>query len=197
MSQLFLARFAKARSPKAGSLSSVVYHFILSKKECLFMAHYQNQKTIIIHRSNPLSEKKQYLAIDCQALATAARLLTPSGFKLYLYLASNQNNYEKDYSPRDFSNVYGLSVDAARRAPADLVNCGYIIEENGKLNFYETPHDPPLTTEDILLKPEVRTVQTKNGPRNVTYNELKSLLTKEIPEHEFLEKWNQLPIVEE
>ena len=161
------------------------------------MAHYQNQKTIIIHRSNPLSEKKQYLAIDCQALATAARLLTPSGFKLYLYLASNQNNYEKDYSPRDFSNVYGLSVDAARRAPADLVKCGYIIEENGKLNFYETPHDPPLTTEDILLKPEVRTVQTKNGPRNVTYNELKSLLTKEIPEHEFLEKWNQLPIVEE
>lgn len=161
------------------------------------MAHYQNQKTIIIHRSNPLSEKKQYLAIDCQALATAARLLTPSGFKLYLYLASNQNNYEKDYSPRDFSNVYGLSVDAARRAPADLVNCGYIIEENGKLNFYETPHDPPLTTDDILLKPEVRTVQTKNGPRNVTYNELKGLLTKEIPEHEFLEKWNQLPIVEE
>ena len=196
MSQLFLARFARARSPKAGSLSSVVYHFILSKGVSI-MAHYQNQKTIIIHRSNPLSEKKQYLAIDCQALSTAARLLTPSGFKLYLYLASNQNNYEKDYSPRDFSNVYGLSVDAARRAPADLVNCGYIIEENGKLNFYETPHDPPLTTEDILLKPEVRTVQTKNGPRNVTYNELKSLLTKEIPEHEFLEKWNQLPIVEE
>ena len=29
------------------------------------MAHYQNQKTITIHRSNPLSEKKQYLAIDC------------------------------------------------------------------------------------------------------------------------------------
>lgn len=119
------------------------------------MAHYQNQKIIIIHRSNPLSEKKQYLAIDCQALATAAR-----------------------------------------RAPADLVNCGYIIEENGKLNFYETPHDPPLTTNDILLKPEVRIVQTKDGPREVTYNELKDLLLTKIPEHEFMEKWKQLPIVE-
>lgn len=124
------------------------------------MAHYANQKTIIIHRSNPIGDKKQYLAIDCQALSTAARILTPSGLKLFLYLASNQDGYQKDYSPKDFSNIYGVSVDAARKARLDLQANGYLVEsENGKLEFYERPQEEL----EFVIAPEKRKFKMSNG----------------------------------
>ena len=133
------------------------------------MAHYANQKTIIIHRINPIGEKKQYLAIDCQALSTAARTLTPSGLKLFLYLASNQDGYQKDYSPKDFSNIYGVSVDAARKARLDLQANGYLVEnENGKLEFYEQPREKL----QFAIAPEKRKFEMDDGSfACLTYSE--------------------------
>ena len=86
------------------------------------MAHYANQKTIIIHRSNPIGEKKQYLAIDCQALSTAARTLTPSGLKLFLYLASNQDGYQKTF-PISMAFLW-----TPREKPAQIYNLMVILQ---------------------------------------------------------------------
>lgn len=159
------------------------------------MAHYANQKTIIIHRSNPIGEKKQYLAIDCQALSTAARTLTPSGLKLFLYLASNQDGYQKDFSPKDFSNIYGVSVDAARKARLDLQANGYLVEnENGKLEFYEQPREK----RKLATKPQKRKFEMDDGSFVcLTYGEFSEGMNEEgySPE-EITNIWNSGEVVE-
>ena len=159
------------------------------------MAHYANQKTIIIHRSNPIGEKKQYLAIDCQALSTAARTLTPSGLKLFLYLASNQDGYQKDFSPKDFSNIYGVSVDAARKARLDLQSNGYLVEdENGKLEFYEQPREKL----QFATKPQKRKFEMDDGSFvYLTYREFSEGMNEEgySPE-EITNIWNSGEVVE-
>ena len=159
------------------------------------MAHYANQKTIIIHRSNPIGEKKQYLAIDCQALSTAARTLTPSGLKLFLYLASNQDGYQKDYSPKDFSNIYGVSVDAARKARLDLQVNGYLVEnENGKLEFYEQPREKL----EFAIAQERRKFKMTNGSFVcLTYEEcLEEANNKKYPQEQIAYIWNKGEVVE-
>lgn len=118
------------------------------------MAQYANQKSFIIHRENPLNSGKQYLALDTQHLAQASKLLTPVGFKLYLYLCSNKDGYSRDYSPRDFSNIYGVSYDSARKAPQNLIEAGYLVLAGGEYHFYEEPQE----TISLAFKPERRLV---------------------------------------
>lgn len=118
------------------------------------MAQYANQKSFIIHRENPLNSGKQYLALDTQHLAQASKLLTPVGFKLYLYLCSNKDGYIRDYSPRDFSNIYSVSYDSARKAPQNLIEAGYLVLTAGEYHFYEEPQE----SIQLAFKPELRLV---------------------------------------
>ena len=113
------------------------------------MAHYANQKTFTIHRIIPERGGGQFLQIYSKNIAEASRILTPVAFKLYLYLASNQDNYTKDYSPRDFSNLYGVSYDAARKAPQALIDAGYLVQTDNGVDFFETPQErrPRLVVE--------------------------------------------------
>ena len=80
------------------------------------MAQYANQRTYIIHRINPINKGVVYLSIAASALANASRILTPTSFKLYLYLATNKDGYSLDFSPKHFSELYGVSYDSARKA---------------------------------------------------------------------------------
>lgn len=162
------------------------------------MATYANQKTIKINRTTPEKGKGQFLQIYSQNLSEASRLLTAVGFKLYLYLASNQNNYEKDYSPRDFANVYGVSYESARKAPKNLIDNGYLIPNDNKLEFFETPQQVEIPIEEKFEIPEEekRWMPTKNGGRApITYDELYNGLKDKKSETTIQNIWNKLEVI--
>lgn len=158
------------------------------------MATYANQKTFTINRITPApGSGKQYISIHTQTLAAAARNLSPVGFKLYLYLASNQNGYEKDYSPRDFANIYGVSIDAARKAPQNLMDCGYLILTHGnKYAFFEEPQEIASKTSIALPKCEKRLIPQDDGTEKaMSYMEVYNELKDNYSEEEIKNFWNE------
>lgn len=161
------------------------------------MAHYANQKTITINREAPKAGcGKQYLSIYSDSLAKAARLLSSVGFKLYLYLASNQNNYTKDYSPRDFANVYGVSYESARKAPQNLIDNGYLVPTEGnKLAFYEEPQNKKIAI--ALPSLEMRAVPQDDGTYlAMTYDEVAAeLVAMGLTEKTINDFWNGLEVM--
>ena len=154
------------------------------------MAHYANQKTFTIHRIIPERGGGQFLQIYSKNIAEASRTLTPVAFKLYLYLASNQDNYTKDYSPRDFSNLYGVSYDAARKAPQALIDAGYLVQTDNGVEFFETPQE---RRPRLDIQPERRSYKGQL----FTYKEVYEELSDNLMEEEIKEIWNnKMEVVE-
>lgn len=102
---------------------------------------YANQNQVVVKRSIPDKGTKQpYICIYTKNIETAARTLGGVAFKLYLYIASNSNDYTFDYSPQHFSEVYGVSLQRARDAFKELIKEGYLIEtDSHRYEFSETP----------------------------------------------------------
>lgn len=96
-----------------------------------------NQREVLIQRDIPTkASKKPYLAIYCEHIEKAATALTPVGFKLYLYLASNQNNYNGAFSSAHFAESYGCDVKSAKTAFNSLIEEGYLTQSPNQKNLY-------------------------------------------------------------
>ena len=151
-----------------------------------------NQRNITINRKDALSSGRQYLAINCDTLAEASRNISGEvAFKLYLYLASNKNGYELSFSPQHFSNIYGCSIDASRRAFVKLVEANYIINKgNNSFEFFETPQE---RRPRLDIQPERRSYKGQL----FTYKEVYEELSGELMEEEIKEIWNnKMEVVE-
>ena len=151
-----------------------------------------NQRNIIINRKDALSSGRQYLAINCDTLAEASRNISGEvPFKLYLYLASNKNGYEFSFSPQHFSNIYGCSIDASRKAFVKLIESNYIINKgNNSFEFFETPQE---RRPRLDIQPERRSYKGQL----FTYKEVYEELSGELMEEEIKEIWNnKMEVVE-
>lgn len=164
------------------------------------MATYPNQKHFTINRINPLTEKKQFLSITCENLALASRNLNGEvPFKFYLYLCSNQDGYSFDYSPQHFANVYGVSIDSARRAADRLIETGYLIRDEKHKNgfvFYETPQEKKTSIKIPEIKEEKRLFEQEDGSFKAmtytqVYNELKEVYSEETIKEQV---WNKAEV---
>ena len=98
-----------------------------------------NSKIITIQKTNVMEEKegeKVYL-IACEGIIeSAARNLSNTAFKLYMYLLSKPNGCSFPFSPKNVSERYGCSVDSAREALKVLETKGYItLEKDTKTNY--------------------------------------------------------------
>lgn len=75
---------------------------------------------------------------------------------LYLYLASNANNYEFALSPAAIRQAIGMPASTYRDQFVKLVDKGYLVQrkESAIYDFYETPqrvtHTEPIETIDGL-----------------------------------------------
>lgn len=94
-----------------------------------------NQKKIIIERSSDLV-KKDYLKVSNENLNLAMYDLKPSAFMLWIYFCDNQNGYQLDLYPVDFTNKTGLSRSTYDRAFEELENKGYLKKSKNKKNLY-------------------------------------------------------------
>lgn len=151
-----------------------------------------NQRNITINRKDALSSGRQYLAINCDTLAEASRNISGEvPFKLYLYLASNKNGYEFSFSPQHFSNIYGCSIDASRKAFVKLIEANYIINNgNNSFEFFETPQE---RRPRLDIQPERRSYKGQL----FTYKEVYEELSGELMEEEIKEIWNnKMEVVE-
>ena len=151
-----------------------------------------NQRNITINRKDALSSGRQYLAINCDTLAEASRNISGEvAFKLYLYLASNKNGYELSFSPQPFSNIYGCSIDASRKAFVKLIEANYIINKgNNSFEFFETPQE---RRPRLDIQPERRSYKGQL----FTYKEVYEELSGDLMEEEIKEIWNnKMEVVE-
>ena len=96
---------------------------------------YPNQKVITIHKE-PLN--KNYLGINLDVLRDACQRLTAHELKLYIYLASNKDNFELALSQVAATEAVNLPRSTYYDQVKNLINKGYIVHRGGnKYDFYE------------------------------------------------------------
>ncbi len=73
----------------------------------------------------------------------ANKTLSPYGLQLYLYLASNLNNYSFALSPAAAEEYAGIKKTSFRKYLKLLEIEGYLVRRHGNIyDFYTTPRDP-------------------------------------------------------
>ena len=96
------------------------------------------QKTPIIK-----GEKGGYLAIKTDEWIEASKILSPSAFQLFLYLADKQNGYKDWQLSREVvCGLFGFSAKTYNRAAKELVEKGYLKQQKGvRYLFFTMPLD--------------------------------------------------------
>lgn len=95
-----------------------------------------NQRVLTIHKE-PTDKQHKYTCNSLEALGEAAkRLQSKGGYKLYMYLAKNQDKYNFALSSSDFCNWSGLGIAAYRTAFEELEKQGYLIINGSSTNNY-------------------------------------------------------------
>lgn len=85
----------------------------------------------------PTNKENLYTANNISAIDEAGLMLQSiGGFKLYIYLAKNQNKYTFALSSSDFMRWSGLGKQAYTTAFNELVDKGYLIKDDKQKNKY-------------------------------------------------------------
>ena len=114
-----------------------------------------------VNREIPTKNTREaYLTIYGRNLIAAARDLNGNAFKLYCYIASNRNGYSFDFSPQDFINQYGISINSARSSVQELITKGYLVEtKHNFYQFYEVPIAAPTPSSNNAKTEETTSTQ--------------------------------------
>ena len=101
-----------------------------------------HQKVITIHRK-PLGNN--FLGINNDNWKNAARILGAQAFLLYIYLASNKDDFKFALSPKAIHQEIGMPPSTFRDQLAKLESLGFLVappEQGNMYHFYEVPqHD--------------------------------------------------------
>ena len=94
-----------------------------------------NQKLLEVSKE----EKGKHTILELKALERASRDLQGEAFKLWVYIAKNQNGYKFALSMTDALS-WGLgSKSSYYRAVKELESKGYLQKNGGSYIFYELP----------------------------------------------------------
>ena len=95
-----------------------------------------NQRNITINKQ-PTNKQNLFTANNLDALDQAAgRLTSAAGFKLYMYLAKNQDKYNFWLSSADFESWASVGQRAYTTAFNELVEQGYLILKDGTKDIF-------------------------------------------------------------
>lgn len=126
-----------------------------------------NQRTITVSKAKT-DKQHLYTANNLEALDEAARRLqSKGGFKLYMYLAKNQDNYSFALSSADFCFWSGLGITAYNSAFEELKQQGYLIpkdsskEKETRFIFYDKSQISEEEEEIIIEIPEEKVIETR------------------------------------
>ena len=131
------------------------------------MATYSNQRTIVTNKETVekgSGKIRPYTLLFADSVQIAARDLTPTALKLYLYFATQSNNYCFDFSPQRVVDLMGGTTKSYKEAFHLLEEKGYIsFIEGNKYEFHtkqEKIIDLPDSLGDELVKRKFRNTKT-------------------------------------
>lgn len=100
------------------------------------MASVPNQRIITVKKAKT-DKNNLYTVLNLQALENACKTLeSKAGFKLFMYCASNQDNYTFALSREDFMQYANCAETAYRSAVKELIEKGYFVEREAKGRYY-------------------------------------------------------------
>ena len=125
---------------------------------------YPNQRMVKVHRE---SVKTDFLGIKNQNWKAASRNLRPPAFLLYLYLASNADNYTLALSPAAVRQEIGMARSTYHDQFHILVDKGYLVPAHGNTyDFYETPQPRPENQVGSHLSEDGYDFENSTSPDN-------------------------------
>lgn len=123
-----------------------------------------HQKWIRVHKPKVTD---RFLQIAHSDWMTANKTLTPFGLQLYLYLASNNDNYEFALSPADAEERAGIKSTSFHKYMRRLEEEGYLVWKHGNVfDFYTSPRDPKERTHPDAHSEYINFEQTPNEVEN-------------------------------
>ncbi len=162
------------------------------------MAYFANQKTITIHKPQ-IEKDATKIILDRKVVEAAARELTGNEFKMYMYFASNSDNFDLDFSPSHFGNTYGITADTARKIVKKLEEKKYLIRRGRSENLFDFYLSPQKKLH-LTIKVEKRYIEDESGARYpMSFGEFSkaALEDGEFTEDELKAYWSQQELVEE
>ena len=124
------------------------------------MKIYPNQKVIHIQKR---TYEDNFLQVGNDEWQRAARELSGSAFKLYLYLAGNKDGFELALSQKAVEDTTGLSKNTFHRAVEELEAKGYLSSTKG--NVYVFSPSPSGVSPQNGYIPKIGRVSPPNGER--------------------------------
>lgn len=108
-----------------------------------------NQRTVRIHRERATAN---FLGIKNENWQAASRDLGAHGLQLYLYLASNADNYTLALSPTAVRQAIGLKRSTYHDKFHELEEKGYLVNTHGNtFEFYEVPQAAAQTKNSMTV----------------------------------------------
>lgn len=113
------------------------------------MAQFQttpNQRIISITGKEVCDKNNLYAKVNKKALLKAMKQLTPTNFEVWLYLASQQNNYTFAFSPSAIQEETGIKRSSLQEGVRVLIKEKYLIpraDNSNVYDFYELPREEP------------------------------------------------------
>lgn len=125
---------------------------------------YPNQKTIIVrhavHDKNHL-----YAALSVDAIDKAMTALSGNAFKLWAYIAKNQDGFNLALSSTDICDNRNLMARSTYNlCVKELIKNGYLQKMNGKKTifyFYENLDDDYVTVPDLEDIKQMKPIETR------------------------------------
>ena len=107
-----------------------------------------NQRIVKINREKA---EKNFLGINNETWKAASRDLGAHAFLLYIYFASNANNFNLALSPAAIQMEIGMPPSTYRDQFKKLMYKGYIVEKQGNIyDFYEKPQTRNVTDNSTV-----------------------------------------------
>lgn len=119
--------------------------------EVITMGYKANPKQKIVKVNKEVCNKQNlYATINLEAMSKSAIDLDAGAFKLWVYFAKNQNNYEFALSSKDANETFGLKKKQYDNAVAELIEKGYLVQTEGlHFTFNEVPVVSKGNNEEI------------------------------------------------
>ena len=120
-----------------------------------------NQKIISITGKEKCDSNNTYAKINKAAMLEAMQQLTPTNFQVWLYLASQQNNYTFAFSPAAITAETNIKKSSLQEGIRVLIKEKYLIKRNDNSNIYDF-YELPQAEEDII-NIQIHKEQQENG----------------------------------
>lgn len=114
------------------------------------MMSYANQKKY--HIDKKVEEGDIFIMVRWDEYIEASKILTPSGLKLFMYLAKNQDGYEFYFSSKNYCDTFGVTDKTYRNARAELFEKGYLREGENNNVFFSANRAYKDTKEKVKLE---------------------------------------------